>query len=343
MVATRSSCTDVRAAPVSLVAPTVKPTSNPAAAVSRSRSTSAFPHNSDGSSSDPDRTGDLPGRACDDVGMWARRGDPAGGAAEPGSALLDHLVAARLTGRVATPLASTRHNCARLVEGDPDYTFGLSDWRDATVDEVLAAVRAAGGVEATGDGDEDPAGGFIDPGATVEGIGRHRNTLASFVAAGGGRVLLATGHPSALLSHYGAVARALAAAGCEVLRPLDGAPLTGADGRREAIRYLDGVGALSFHGGLHHTHRPGPMEELLHAAGGAGGVDLVVADHGFAGAAIEAGIPTLSIADVNDPALPLAQARGRTDGVLLIDDGLDPSLFVPVTEAVLAGVEAARA
>jgi hypothetical protein len=36
------------------------------------------------------------------------------------------------------------------------------------------------------------------------------------------------------------------------------------------------------------------------------------ADHGFAGAAIERGIPTLSIADVNDPALPLAQLRGRT-------------------------------
>lgn len=274
--------------------------------------------------------------------MRTRRGDPAAAAADPGAALLDYLVAARLTGRVATPLASTRHNCARLVEGDPDYTFGLSDWRDATVEEVLAAVRAAGGVEATGDGDEDPAGGFIDPGATVEGIARHGGALASFVAAGGGRVLLATGHPSALLSHYGAVARALAAAGCEVVRPLDGAPLT-ADGRREAIRYLDGVGALSFHGGLHHTHRSGPMEQLLSAAGGAGGVDLVVADHGFAGAAIEAGIPTLSIADVNDPALPLAQARGRTDGVLLIDDGLGPSLFVPVTEAVLAGVEAARA
>jgi hypothetical protein len=44
----------------------------------------------------------------------------------------------------------------------------------------------------------------------------------------------------------------------------------------------------------------------------------------MAGAAIERGIPTLSIADVNDPALPLAQVRGRTDGVLPIDDNLAP-------------------
>ncbi len=77
------------------------------------------------------------------------------------------------------------------------------------------------------------------------------------------------------------------------------------------------------------------MEAMLDEVGGAAGVDLAVADHGFAGAAVEAGITTLSIADVNDPALPLAAARGRTDAVLLIDDGLDPPLFTPVTDAVL--------
>jgi hypothetical protein len=55
----------------------------------------------------------------------------------------------------------------------------------------------------------------------------------------------------------------------------------------------------------------------------------------MAGAAIERGIPTLSIADVNDPALPLAQVRGYTDAVLPIDDNLAPRLFVPVTGAML--------
>jgi hypothetical protein len=55
----------------------------------------------------------------------------------------------------------------------------------------------------------------------------------------------------------------------------------------------------------------------------------------MAGAAIAAGLPTLSIADVNDPALPLAQVRGWTDAVLPIDDNLAPSTFVPVTAAML--------
>lgn len=256
---------------------------------------------------------------------------------DPDKALLDHLVAARLAGRVATPLASTVSNCARMVEGDPDCTFGLSDWHDATLGEALAAVRACGGREAAPGAAGHPDGGFIEPAAALAGIAVHREVLSSFVAGGGGRVLVATGHPSALLAHYGAVSRALAAAGCEIQRPLDGVTFTGVDGRERSVRYLDGVAAVSRHGGLHHTHRAEYMEAMLDSAGGPDAVDLVVADHGFAGAAIEAGIPTLSIADVNDPALPLAQARGRTAGVLLLDDGLAPIVFEPVTSAVLRG------
>lgn len=241
--------------------------------------------------------------------------------------LIAHLVATRLSGRVATSTSGSRHNCARLVEGHPDCTFGLSDWRDATYDEVIAAVHAAGGRELEVGAAVHPEGGFIEPQATLSGIHGHRRALAEFVAGGGGRVLLATGHPWPLSTHYGTVARALAAAGCEIVRPLDGEGCS--------VDYLDGVAALAFEGGRQHTHRPDWMLAMLEQIGGRPGVDLVIADHGFAGAAIEAGIATLSIADVNDPALPLAQARGRTSGVLLIDDGLDPKVFAPVTDAML--------
>lgn len=253
--------------------------------------------------------------------------------------LVAHLVATRLSGPVATPIASALGNCARLVEGHPDCTFGLSDWRSAGYEEVVAAVRAAGGTRLGVDGVEASEGSFIDPTATVRGIRAHGAALAAFVDAGGGRVVIATGHPFALLPHYGAIARHLGAAGCRLLRPLEGERhrLATADGRPCSMRYPDDVGALSYDGGLQHTHRAHYMEAMLDAVGGSAGVDLVVADHGFAGAAIEAGIATLSIADINDPALPLAQARGRTDGVLLIDDGLDPSVFDPVTSAVVAG------
>jgi hypothetical protein len=223
------------------------------------------------------------------------------------------------------------------VSGHPEYTFGLSDWRDATFEEAVAAMEAAGGRPRGGPGAGPDDGAEIDPEAAVAAIMRHRERLAPFLTGRGGRVLFATGHPFALLAHYGALARSLTAAGTEVLRPLEGhrRSVTTPDGNSASIRYLDGVACLYHGAALRHTHRPDYMEAMLDELGPDRQPDLVVADHGFAGAAVERGIPTLSIADVNDPALCLAQARGRTDGVLVIDDGLDSSLFVPVTEAML--------
>jgi hypothetical protein len=105
-----------------------------------------------------------------------------------------------------------------------------------------------------------------------------------------------------------------------------------------AVRFFDGVGSVVVGGAVQHTHRPEHMEAMLAELGASGAPDAVIADHGFAGAAVEAGITTLSIADVNDPALPLAQARGRTDGVLVVDDGLQPAVYEPLTAAILSGV-----
>ena len=282
------------------------------------------------------------------------------------AALRDQLVAARLAGHVQTSRQDTLTKCARLIAGDDTVTFGLSDWRDATFSEVVAAVTAlcggdlhaagnkrpgqnrpaagdlhsgqelpaAGDLHAAGgDPDRDDAPGWIDPEATLAGVARHRERLAGVAAAGGARVLVATGHPAGLLPHYQAVARSLQSSGSQLLTPAEGRPLPGGEGGRRELRYLEGVACVSDGASLRHTHRAGYMQAALAEVGP--GVELVVADHGFAGAAIEQGIPTLSIADLNDVALPLAQARGRTDGVLPIDDNLAPRLFVQVTAAML--------
>ncbi|MDQ4134006.1 MAG: phosphatase [Actinomycetota bacterium] len=259
--------------------------------------------------------------------------------------LVQHLVTTRLSGRVATSVQNSIGNAHRLLAGDADYTFGLSDWRDATYDEVVMAVGKLGATWEAEDGADTPTHpALIDPQGTLDGITRHRDTLRTFLEGGGGRALVCTGHPYGLLAHYSVIADALARSGCELLRPLAGRRdvVRRPDGRPCQIGYPHGVGALAVGGGLHHTHRSHYMEAMLEEVGGAEGVDLVVADHGFAGTAIEAGIPTLSIADVNDPALPLAQARGRTDGVLLIDDGLEPMVFVPVTDAIVADIVRGR-
>ncbi len=253
--------------------------------------------------------------------------------------LREHLIGARLAGNVATPPGNTLRNCGKLIAGDIRYTFGLSDHVTATVEEVLDAVRRSSGGDpsraANPDGD-----GWIDPDAALWGIHLHRDRLAE-AAERRGRVLFATGHPTGLLSHYGALARALQDAGCTLLAPLDDVLIRRHEitGDKRAIRFLDGVACAHDGARLLHTHRSVYMEAMLdELGGGPDAVDLVVADHGMAGAAIERGIPTASIADVNDPALPLAQHRERTGAVLPIDDNLAPQLYEPVTAAVVDAV-----
>lgn len=258
------------------------------------------------------------------------------------SDLAQYLASSRLAGQVATPIRSCLDNCKKLVAGEPDYTFGLSDWRRATYDDAVAALQACGvDFGASEDPDTTP---FVDPAVASAAVERQREAVARW-AAQRARVLLATGHAFALLTHYQTIAEALAAAGCTILQPLDSRRdvLQTPDGLACSIRYFRGVASLVIHGALQHTHRAEYMEAMLDDVGGPQAVDAVVGDHGFAGAAVEAGIDTISIADVNDPALPLAQVRGRTAGVLVIDDGLNPASYEPITRHLLSGFPAEAA
>jgi hypothetical protein len=248
--------------------------------------------------------------------------------------LEEHLVDSRLAGAVATTPRQTVNNCAKLVAGHEQYTFGLTDWHAATLVDAVDAVRTLCGGDPGGAADPGSSG-WIEPAATLHAVAVHRERLAASARARA-TVLLGTGHPGGLLGHYTAIGRAFQAHGCRLLAPLDDVILGYTDeGRRRGIRFVDGV-ACAFDGAsLRHSHRSDYMEAILDEVDGHR-VDLVLGDHGFAGAAIERGIPTLSIADVNDPALALAQARGRTDAVLPIDDNLSPRSFIPVTTAMLA-------
>jgi hypothetical protein len=200
--------------------------------------------------------------------------------------LRHHLVATRLAGEVQTSPANTLRNCRKLVCGDEPYTFGLSDWRDASLGEVIEAVRAWCGEDlpAADTLDHLPSDdhrlerpGRIQPHATVAAIRVHRERLAAF-AGGRGTVLLATGHPTGLLPHYQAIGRALQAAGATLLTPAEGEVLAhGRDGRRRELRYLDGVACLSDGASLRHTHRSRYMEAALDALGGGAG-EAVIGD-----------------------------------------------------------------
>jgi hypothetical protein len=130
---------------------------------------------------------------------------------------------------------------------------------------------------------------------------------------------------------YGAIAELAAARGARLIRPGDGISWSDPGvGRRWMIGFHGAVGMVTDEERPRHSHRPDAMEVMLTAQR----PDLVVADHGFAGAAIEAGVETLSIADVNDPALIVAKAQGRTEVVVVLDDHVPAENYWPCFQAV---------
>jgi hypothetical protein len=76
------------------------------------------------------------------------------------------------------------------------------------------------------------------------------------------------------------------------------------------------------------------MRDILREAGG---VDLVVADHGFAGAAVAAGVPTVAVMDTNDPAFAVAVVRGADLTAVPMDDNRPPNSYAAALEVLRGG------
>ncbi|MCA1831950.1 MAG: phosphatase [Actinobacteria bacterium] len=138
---------------------------------------------------------------------------------------------------------------------------------------------------------------------------------------------------------YMAVARALESAGCKILRPLDGERLEAELRHRgNRVRFFDGVGVLADGANLYHTHHSWPMERLLEHSD----PELVLADHGFAGAAIAQGVETLAFNDINDPSLSVAKARGMTQIVVPLDDNVrTPDAYTPIGDVLVNAIRSA--
>jgi hypothetical protein len=216
----------------------------------------------------------------------------------------------------------------KLVDGEPDSQFGLSGLTAFTGEEVLEMVAAEAGFEPepTKRDGEVP----IDPRRVLAACDLAGQRLA-LAAERRERVVLATGHPAGLILLYLAVGRLLQENGAELLRLASGFNWREM-GRHREIRYLHGVAVLTDRAGTLHTHGAGPMRVMLEEAR----PDLVFADHGFAGAAIEAAIDTISIADVNDPALVVAKHQRRSEIVIVMDDNVQPEGYWPCFQAIAA-------
>lgn len=253
-----------------------------------------------------------------------------------------HLVATGMAGEVATPRDNNLEHYESLARGARHYLFGLelsSTWTPA---DLLALMVKKAGV------DPDPAHvrgvDTIDPDRTIDAL----DSMAARIRDAAERredILLATGHPAALLPIYIEVGRVLEDFGCTIRTPAAGwSYVTNTQfGRQEReIRYICGVAALSSGGALHHTHSPRPMQEMLHdvTMSGAAMPGLVLADHGWAGAAGQGGLDVVGFADCNDPALFVGEAEGKIQSAVPLDDNVDPRHYALLTAYLLASLDA---
>ena len=269
------------------------------------------------------------------------------------AALLAHLTASGIAGRVATARENNLLHYRLLADRDPYYLLGLDPSRDWTGESVLELMAERVGVNP----DPGHRAGIdtIDPELTVDALDRYADRLAA-AALGRETVYFASGHPLQLGELYQRLADALRGYGCPILRAGEGwgYDATSRYGtRRLTIGYsaalgADGSGdvaALEDAGGPVHSHAARPIRATFAAlaADGTPLPDLVVADHGWCGGAGQAGVDAIGFADCNDPALFVGEYEGVVRVAVPLDDGLEPAAYEPLGDYVLARIRAARA
>ena len=220
-----------------------------------------------------------------------------------------------------------------MLEDDIESRFGLSGIDRYSAGEILGFVAELTGCPA--DIADLACDDSIDP----------KKTVAAIVAAGerlgesarrGETLLAVTGHPTGLLEHHMNVVESFRRAGGKPIRMREGEQLPLRQSRYSEVRYNGGVGCLADWGNLKHTHSSAAMEALLDEEPWP---DIVLGDHGFAGAAIERGIPTVCVMDINDPALAVAAAEGKDVVVIPMDDNRPPRLYEPSWTTICSIIE----
>lgn len=251
-------------------------------------------------------------------------------------ALREHLLRTRIAGQVGTPRTSNIGNIRKMLAHDPDYWFGVELTRDWSLEAVVAVMAERVGMDP--DPTRETGSDVVDPDRCLDALDDAADRLSTLTKTGG-TALLATGHPTGLLAMFMTVARTLARRGVDVITPSAESWVSVNDVHRR-IRYVGSVATIGTGGDLLHTHSPEPMQLIL------AGLhrrqeklpDLVIADHGWAGAAGQAGLPTVGFADTNDPALFVAQTEGKVGTVIPLDDNIAPADYEPVTAYLLSKI-----
>lgn len=223
-----------------------------------------------------------------------------------------------------------------LLEGlDPEATFGLGGLEKYSAGEILSFMGELTGCST--DVANTSFDDWIDPDKTIDGLIRAARRLRE-EALKGSSLLGATGHPTGMLEFYIRVMDAFVRAGGKQVRLREDEQLPlGSRGQPRVVRYVGGIGCVADWGSLKHTHSPAAMEALLDDGPWP---DLVMGDHGFAGAALAREIPVVAVVDINDHALAVAGAERRDITIIPMDDNRPPRLYEPawtLVERVITG------
>lgn len=232
--------------------------------------------------------------------------------------------------------ANNIENVRRLVDGDPGVTLGIQvihrRLEQGPLDPQAVLDTIAGITGCSTDLRHLDGLGYISPRATYDGLAQAAADIAR-AARRGGALLFASGHPRQMSPAYRELAAYARARGCEVIeqeRP---------DIEHEGLR-------LALEGGVYmamnasstpaHTHSHRLMEDLLK---GLPPIGLAVADHGFAGAALNLGIRTVCVMDTNDPGVAMAARLGAPVTVVPLNDNSPGEDVREIADIVIELVE----
>lgn len=176
---------------------------------------------------------------------------------------------------------------------------------------------------------DDRSRAAIDPDRTLAGA---VDGFARIVEAAraGARLTFATTRPASLLPLHQALARAARAAGARMLEQDRYGRLPSRRGALE-LWWHDGVAVVTDGSDLVGEDAVTIGEEWLFAVGRS---DLVVADRGFAGAAVAAGHETVAFADLDAVALGVAATRGLPAHLVPLDEQRPPAAYAALLELV---------
>lgn len=247
------------------------------------------------------------------------------------------LVERKIAGpNLAHSRANNLANIHRLTDGDHGVTLGIDLIHEQIRQSPLSAQQVldliAGITRCSQHLAYEEGLGYINPSATYEGLCEAADRLRGGIEQRCS-FLFASGHPKNMAPAYEELATYVRSRGCEVIA-----------GSPEGTPEYDGL-CLDLRGSVYvvtrdgepaHTHGHRHAQALLERVGPVG---MAVADHGFGGAALNLGIPTICVMDTNDPGVAVAAALGSPVTVVPLNDNLPGDVLHVLADIIIEMID----